>query len=117
MPIFASKRARCGRYYLRDNFLRAWLSALQRPVSAVAFRPVDVLSEQADEPRADIEGYALEDLVAQLYQERSRRDIGDFPLAEHIEGYWDHGDVEIDLVAINGERRLRWVAVNATLMN
>lgn len=32
-PIFAKTKARSGRYYIRDNFLRAWLSALQRPVS------------------------------------------------------------------------------------
>jgi AAA+ ATPase superfamily predicted ATPase len=37
LPIFSPARARSGRYYIRDNFLRAWLSALQRPVSAVAF--------------------------------------------------------------------------------
>lgn len=108
LPIFSGKRARSGRYYIRDNFLRAWLSALQRPVSAVAFRPLDILLNQADERLADIEGYALEDLIAQLYEERSRRGIGDFPLTERIDGYWDRGDVEIDLVAVNAEeRRLR----------
>jgi len=108
LPIFASPRARSGRYYIRDNFLRAWLSALQRPVSAVAFRPLETLVQQADEQLATIEGYALEDLVGQLYEERSRRDLGDFPLTERIEGYWDRGDVEIDLVAVNEEeQRLR----------
>lgn len=108
LPIFASKRARSGRYYIRDNFLRAWLSALQRPVSAVAFRPLEILLDQADEQLATIEGYALEDLVGQLYEERSRRGIGDFPLTSQINGYWDRGDVEIDFVAVNEtERRLR----------
>lgn len=109
LPIFALPRARSGRYYIRDNFLRAWLSALQRPVSAVAFRPVDGLIEQADERLAEVEGHALEDLVGQIYEERSRRGMGDFPLSERIQGYWDRSDVEIDLVAINeDECRIRF---------
>lgn len=109
LPIFSPPRARSGRYYIRDNFLRAWLSALQRPVSAVAFRPVDALVKQADERLADVEGYALEDLAGQLYAERSRLGIGDFPLSERIRGYWDRAEVEIDLVAVNEEeRRIRF---------
>lgn len=109
LPIFSPPRARSGRYYIRDNFLRAWLSALQRPVSAVAFRPVDALVDQADERLAEVEGYALEDLVGQLYEERSRLGIGDFPVSERILGYWDRADVEIDLVAVNEEeRRIRF---------
>lgn len=109
LPIFAPAKARSGRYYIRDNFLRAWLSALQRPVSAVAFRPVEGLIDQADERLADVEGFALEDLAGQLYAERSRRGIGDFPLSERIRGYWDRADVEIDLVAVNeDEQRIRF---------
>ena len=108
-PIFAKTKARSGRYYIRDNFLRAWLSALQRPVSATAFRPLDELIAQADERLALVEGYALEDLSGQLYEERSRLGLGDFPLSERIQGYWDRGDVEIDLVAINeSEKRIRF---------
>lgn len=108
-PIFAKTKARSGRYYIRDNFLRAWLSALQRPVSATAFRPLDELIAQAVERLALVEGYALEDLAGQLYEERSRLGLGDFPLSERIQGYWDRGDVEIDLVAINEtEKRIRF---------
>lgn len=109
LPIFSPPRARSGRYYIRDNFLRAWLSALQRPVSAVAFRPVDALIDQADQRLSEVEGYALEDLTGQLYEERSRLGIGDFPVSERIRGYWDRADVEIDLVAVNEEeRRIRF---------
>ena len=109
LPIFAPPRARSGRYYIRDNFLRAWLSALQRPVSAVAFRPVEGLIDQAGERLAEVEGHALEDLVGQIYEERSRRGMGDFLLSERIQGYWDRSDVEIDLVAINeDECRIRF---------
>lgn len=105
LPILSARKARSGRYYIRDNFLRAWLSALQKPVAASAFRPIDVLISQANERLADVEGYALEDLAAQLYEERSRLGIGDFPLSEKISGYWDRADTEIDLVAVAEETR------------
>lgn len=109
LPIFSDRKARSGRYYLADNFLRAWLSALQRPVSAAAFRPLDGLIAQADQRLAEVEGYALEDLVGQIYEERSRLGLGSFPLSERIRGYWDRADVEIDLVAVNeDERRIRF---------
>jgi uncharacterized protein len=109
LPIFAKPRARTGRYYIRDNFLRAWLGALQRPVSAAAFRPLEMLIAQAEARLAEIEGYALEDLAGQIYEERSRLGVGDFPLTERVSGYWDRADVEIDLVAINEEdRRIRF---------
>lgn len=109
LPIFAKARARTGRYYIRDNFLRAWLSALQQPVSAVAFRPMENLVRQADERLMQVEGFALEDLAGQLYEERSRLGLGDFPLSSRIQGYWDRSDVEIDLVALSEEeQRIRF---------
>lgn len=105
LPIFARPKARSGRYYIRDNFLRAWLSALQKPVSASAFRPLETMVAQADKRLKDVEGYALEDLAAQLYEERSRLGLGDFALSERIRGYWDRLDVEIDLVAVSEEQQ------------
>jgi hypothetical protein len=103
LPILSPPKARRGRYYIRDNFLRSWLTALQTPVSAMSFRPIDVLVGQADARLADAEGAGLERLVAQLYEERSRRSLGDFALTHRIEGYWDRSDVEIDLVALDDE--------------
>ena len=44
---------------------------------------------------------ALEKLAGQLYEERSRKGLGDFPLSNRILGYWDKNDTEIDLVAVN----------------
>lgn len=105
LPIFARPKARSGRYYIRDNFLRAWLSALQKPVSASAFRPLETLVAQSDNRLAEVEGYALEDLAAQLYEERSRLGSGDFALSERIRGYWDRSDVEIDLVAVSEDEK------------
>jgi hypothetical protein len=106
LPVFAKPQARRGRYYLRDNFLRSWLAALHSPVSAINFQPESALVEQADNRLADVEGHGLERLAAQLYEERSRRGIGDFPLTRRIEGYWDRKDTEIDLVALSEEERV-----------
>lgn len=106
LPVFARPEARRGRYYLRDNFLRSWLAAVHSPVSAINFRPEAGLVDQADQRLADVEGHALERLVAQLYEERSRRGRGDFALTHRIEGYWDRKGTEIDLVAINEDDRV-----------
>ncbi len=101
LPVFAKPDARKSRYYMTDNFLRSWLAALATPVSAIAFRPIDSLVREADQRLADVEGGTLEKLVAQLYEERSRKGQGDFPLTQRVEGYWDRADTEIDLVAVN----------------
>lgn len=101
LPVFAKSDARRGRYYLTDNFLRAWLAALATAVSARAFRPVEQLVAEADQRLADVEGGTLEKLAGHLYEERSRKGVGDFPLTQRIQGYWDRADTEIDLVAVN----------------
>jgi AAA+ ATPase superfamily predicted ATPase len=108
-PIFAKPSAKRGRYYLTDNFLRAWLAALANPVSAINFVPVARLIEQADERLAEVEGHSLEKLVGLLYEERSRKSLGDFALTARIQGYWDRGDTEIDLVALDeSAQRIRF---------
>ena len=101
LPIFAKPKARSGRYYIRDNFLRSWLAALQRPVSAVHFSPEGQLVSQADQLLAEAEGAALEELAGRLYEEASRKGVGDFQLSERIKGYWDRAALEIDLVAVS----------------
>ena len=109
LPVFAPEKARQSRYYVTDNFLSAWLAALAGPVSARAFRPMGELVTEADQRLADAEGPALEKLVGQIYEERSRRGIGDFPLTRRITGYWDRKDTEIDLVAVNEKQtRIRF---------
>jgi AAA+ ATPase superfamily predicted ATPase len=101
LPIFAKPRAKRGRYYLRDNFLRAWLSSLTTPVAAINFRPQTTLVNQADRRLVDTEGFGLERLAGQLYEERSRKGVGDFALTHRVQGYWDRPGTEIDLVALN----------------
>jgi hypothetical protein len=101
LPVFARPEAKRSRYYVTDNFLRSWLAALANPVSAISFRPVEQLVREADQRLEDTEGGALEKLAGQLYEERSRKQVGDFPLTQRIQGYWDRSDTEIDLVAVN----------------
>lgn len=104
-PVFARRTARSGRFYIRDNFLRSWLAALAIPVASTNFRPVEALVSQADARLADAEGHGLERLVATLYEERSRKGLGEFPLTAAVRGWWDRGDTEVDLVAINEDDR------------
>ena len=106
LPIFSKPTGRRGRYYVRDNFLRAWLDALKGPVSAVAFRPEDTLVKQANARLEILEGHIFERIVARLYEERSRRGVGDFNLTHRIEGYWDKSNTEIDLVAVDDESKI-----------
>ena len=107
-PIFASAKGRKSRYYVRDTFLRSWLGALQAPASALAFRPEADLVARADDGLRRVEGYGLERLVRTLYEERSRKGVGDFPLGETVGGFWNRGDADIDLVAVHAdERRIR----------
>lgn len=108
LPIFAKPKARRSRYYIADNFLRSWLGALAAPASAMNFLPLAELVSAADERLMLLEGFALEKLVAHLYEERSRKGIGDFKVTSNISGFWDKGDTEIDLIALNeDERRIR----------
>ena len=56
---------------------------------------------EANKSLADVEGGSLEKLVGHLYEERSRRGIGDFPVSRRVQGFWDKANTEIDLVALN----------------
>lgn len=104
-PIFARPRSRNGRFYLRDNFLRAWVSALRAPVAATHFRPLDDLLDAASSQLDKGEGTSLERLAAALIQERSRAGIGDFGLSHEVRGWWDRSGTEIDLVLVNEDAK------------
>lgn len=106
LPVFAKPSAKRGRYYLRDNFLRAWLGCLSSPTSAINFRPEQQLVEQADDRLREAEGFGLERLVGALYEERSRKGVDGFALTDRVRGYWDRGDTEIDLVTRNDDDRV-----------
>lgn len=109
LPIFAKKREKKGRYYVRDNFLRTWLDAIAPSAAAVNFQPTEVLVAQALERLRQSEGHGFERLVATLYEERSRKALPGFPLTHRIDGYWDAQGTEIDLVAVDdGARAIRF---------
>jgi hypothetical protein len=105
-PIFSKPSAYKGRYYVTDNFLRSWLAALAKPVSAIAFRDVAEMVREADLRLENVEGGSLEKLARELYQERGRKKVGDFPLTDLVQGYWDKADTEIDLVALNEDEKV-----------
>lgn len=102
-PVLSKATSRNGRYYVSDNFLRSWLAALAAPAASVNFRPVDELVREADARLEDAEGHGLEKLVGVLYEERSRKGLEGFRLTQRVQGFWDRGDTEIDLVALNEE--------------
>jgi AAA+ ATPase superfamily predicted ATPase len=109
LPMLARREARLGRYYLTDNFLRAWLAALAQAVQAQAFRPVDELVSEADARLADVEGHAFEKLVASIVEERGRRGLGTLRITEHIRGYWDRAGIEIDFVGKDDASKTLWL--------
>jgi hypothetical protein len=74
-------------------FLRAWLAALSGPVAAVNFRPVDQLVADADRRLRDVGGRAFEKLVGVVYEQRSRKRIGDVTFAAALRE--DHGRAEV----------------------
>ncbi|MBF0107212.1 MAG: ATP-binding protein [Deltaproteobacteria bacterium] len=109
LPIFAKEKTRSGKYFISDNFLRAWLGALSTPASAAHFTPVANLVTKTDERLMTMEGRAFEKLIGVIYEERSRKGIGDFVLSRRIAGYWDRAGVEIDFVAVDEtNRRIRF---------
>lgn len=109
LPVFAKKKERKGRYYVRDNFLRSWLAALSPFVAATNFQPTAALVQHASMRLAEAEGHGFERLVAVLYEERSRKGLPGFPLSHRIDGYWDIHGTELDLVAVDDPgRRIRF---------
>jgi hypothetical protein len=87
-----------------ERIARGWIH--RRTRCRRHFRPVDQLVADADQRLRDVEGRSFEKLVGVLYEERSHERIGDFPLSEWINGYWDLSDREIDLVALNATDRI-----------
>jgi AAA+ ATPase superfamily predicted ATPase len=111
-PILASDKQRNARYVIADNFLSAWLAAIQRNVRLARIRPIEEAVGKADVSLQTHEGYAFEKLVRQITQECSRKGVGDFSLTELVSGYWnkaDGSDIEIDMIALDEtNRRIRF---------
>ena len=58
-------------------------------------------SDEADQRLADVESCSLDKLAGQLYEERSRNGMCDFPIMHRVKGFWHKADTEIHLVAFN----------------
>lgn len=104
LPVFAPEKARKARYEITDNFLAAWLHALERNVQIARIQPVERAVERADTGLRTHEGFTFEKMVRQLTEECSRKGVEDFYLTELVRGFWnkpDGSDIELDVVAIN----------------
>jgi hypothetical protein len=107
-PIFAGDRSRKARYVITDNFLASWLHAVARNVQVARIRPVDQAIFRTDDSLKTQEGYGFEKMIRLLTEECSRKGVGDFPLTEIVQGYWNKphaSDIEIDLIAHNDETK------------
>jgi AAA+ ATPase superfamily predicted ATPase len=113
VPILSdAKKGRKARYAITDNFLMAWLKAVERNVNVSRVQPVEVAVDRAAAFMETAEGVAFEKMIRFLCEECSRKGRGDFPLTEIVRGYWnkpDGSDIEIDIVALNrDDRRVRF---------
>jgi hypothetical protein len=110
-PIFAPAKGRKGRYYLTDNFLQAWLGALDRQVRASKVKPAYQVIPEASRSLESIEGFAFEKFTSQLIEQLSRKGRGIIALSDVLRGYWDRPDpardnhIEIDFVGISKDDR------------
>lgn len=113
-PVFSDSKSRNARYYITDNFLKAWLSVAKPAREAARLKPLDRALEPALRRLETLEGTAFERLIRNLHVEMSRKGKGDFELSTLQLGYWNRPrdaarSVEIDLVALDeGNRRVRF---------
>ncbi|WP_153146442.1 ATP-binding protein [Dechloromonas sp. H13] len=113
-PIFAQPGSRQARYQIGDNFLAAWLAAIEPAVQAARVQPPAQALRIGEIRLENHEGPTFERMVRKLMAEASRRGVADFPLTDLVHGYWNRPRdaarlIEIDIVAINEtEQRVRF---------
>ena len=106
-PVFAQTTgSRQARYQISDNFLAAWLAAVEPGVQAARVQPMARALEITALKLAVHEGHVFERMVRKLMAEASRAAVGDFALTEMVTGYWNRPRdaarlIEIDIVAMN----------------
>lgn len=106
-PVFAQTTgSRQARYQISDNFLAAWLAAIEPGVQAARVQPLQRALAITANKLATHEGHVFERMVRKLMAEASRCDVGDFALTDMVTGYWNRPRdaarlVEIDIVALN----------------
>lgn len=110
-PVFAREGSTKARYSVSDQFLCAWLSAVLPALAAARLGDMEAAVTRDMLPRLQtLEGFAFARMVREAIEEISRADAGDFPLAEHVRGYWNRPrkgslPIEIDVVAWSDERK------------
>jgi uncharacterized protein len=113
-PVFSTAKSRNARYYISDNFLKAWLAVAKPAREAARLRPIAKVLAMAAPRLAVLEGFAFEKLIRNLHLEVSRKGKGDFELSELRLGFWNRPrdvakSVEIDVVALDAtNRRIRF---------
>ncbi|MEK8087488.1 ATP-binding protein [Aquabacterium sp. A3] len=106
-PVFAkASGSRQARYQISDNFLAAWLAAIEPGVQAARVQPLSRALDITAHKLATHEGHVFERMIRKLMAEASRRAVGDFALTDMVTGYWNRPHdasrlVEIDIVALN----------------
>jgi AAA+ ATPase superfamily predicted ATPase len=111
-PVFAQTTgSRQARYQISDNFLAAWLAAVEPGVQAARVQPKSRAMEITARKLTTHEGHVFERMVRKLMAEASRRAVGDFALTEMVTGYWNRPRdasrlIEIDIVAMNETDRI-----------
>lgn len=107
LPVFTQTTgSRQARYQISDNFLAAWLAAIEPGVQAARVQPLARALEIVASRLATHEGIVFERMVRKLMAEVSRRGVGDFALTDIVTGYWNRPRdvarlIEIDIVAVN----------------
>jgi hypothetical protein len=113
-PVFSESKSRNARYYISDNFLKAWLSVAKPAREAARLKPMEKAVKPALHRLEVLEGFAFEKLIRHLHTEMSRKGKGDFELSQMQLGYWNRpreaqNAIEIDIVALDeSNKRIRF---------
>jgi AAA+ ATPase superfamily predicted ATPase len=119
-PVFSDRKSRNARYYISDNFLKAWLAVAKPAREAARLKPIEKALTPALRRLEMLEGFAFEKLIRHLHIEMSRKGRGDFELSELRLGYWNRprdaaNAIEIDLVALDEpNKRIRFGSCKRT---
>lgn len=113
-PVFGAAGNRLARYRIADNFLAAWLAAIEPAVQAARVQPTAKALAIGALRLENHEGFVFERMIRSLLEECSRNERGDFALTQQVTGYWNRPRevdrmIEIDIIAINdNDRHIRF---------
>ena len=104
-PVTATtKDHKGGRYHIADQFLKFWFRYLHKNQTLVEIGATERLADKIDEDLTNFEGWIFEGMVREILISRNNASVVPF-LFDNISGFWDKsGKVEIDIVAIDGDK-------------